>query len=135
MIYSIENKFLKVSADTDGAQLQSIYSKATETEYLWQGDPSYWKGRAYNLFPFIGRMYKNTYYYNNEPFYIRAHGIARYNTFQLESKTATKLVFLLTESEETLKEYPFRFEYRVSFELDGTSLKTEYSVKNNDKKS
>ena len=134
MIYSIENKFLKISADTNGAQLQSVFSKITETEYLWQGDPAYWSGRAYNLFPFIGRMYKKTYYYNNEPFYIRSHGIARYNAFRLESKTATKLVFLLTETEETLKEYPFRFEYRVCFELDGASLKTEYSVKNNDEK-
>ena len=134
MIYSIENKFLKVSADTNGAQLQSVYSKLTETEYLWQGNPDYWKGRAYNLFPFIGRMYKNTYYYNNEPFYIRSHGVARYNAFQLEERTATKLVFLLTENEEILKEYPFRFEYRVAFELDNNRLKTTYSVKNNDDK-
>ena len=51
MIYSIENKILKATVDTSGAQLQSIYSKATETEYLWQGDPAYWAGRAYNLFP------------------------------------------------------------------------------------
>lgn len=134
MIYSIENKFLKVSADTNGAQLQSVYSKTTETEYLWQGDPAYWKGRAYNLFPFIGRMYKNTYYYQNQPFYIRSHGIARYNAFKLESKTATKLVFLLTENEETLKEYPFRFEFRVCFELVDSRLKTVYSVKNTDNK-
>ena len=32
MIYSIENKILKATVDTSGAQLQSIYSKATETE-------------------------------------------------------------------------------------------------------
>lgn len=34
MIYSIENKKLKVSVDTAGAQLQSLYSKDTQTEYL-----------------------------------------------------------------------------------------------------
>ena len=40
MIYSIENKILKIAVDTSGAQLQSVYSKKTDTEYLWQGDPS-----------------------------------------------------------------------------------------------
>ena len=66
MIYSIENKILKIAVDTSGAQLQSVYSKKTDTEYLWQGDPSYWSGRAYNLFPTIGRMYKNTYTYEGQ---------------------------------------------------------------------
>lgn len=134
MIYSIENKYLKVSANTAGAQLQSVYSKITEKEYLWQGDPAYWAGRAYNLFPLIGRMYKNTYYYNNEPFYIQPHGLARYYAFRLETRTATKLVFVLTDNEDTFKEYPFHFEYRVVFELKENQLLTSYSVKNTDNK-
>ena len=87
MIYSIENKILKATVDTSGAQLQSIYSKATETEYLWQGDPAYWAGRAYNLFPTIGRMYKNTYTYDGNEYSLRCHGIARYRAFQLTDRT------------------------------------------------
>lgn len=134
MIYSIENKYLKISASTDGAQLQSVFSKISNTEYLWQGDPAYWKGRAYNLFPFIGRMFENTYYYDQKPFSVRPHGLARYYEFSLETKTASKLVFLLTDNEETLKEYPFRFEYRVTFTLKDNTLTTAYSVKNNDDK-
>ena len=66
MLYSIENKCLKIIVESFGAQLQSIQAKASEREYLWQGDSAYWAGRAYNLFPTIGRMYKNTYTYQGK---------------------------------------------------------------------
>ena len=38
MIYTIENEDLRVAVSTVGAELQSIYGKGTDTEYLWQGD-------------------------------------------------------------------------------------------------
>ena len=134
MIYTIENKKLKVSVDTSGAQLQSVYSKDTNTEYLWQGDKAYWGGRAYNLFPFIGRMYKNTYSYGGKEYTSRTHGVARYFVFRLEERSATKLVMLLTENEHTLKEYPFRFEYRVIFEVKDNALTVCQKVTNTDEK-
>ena len=134
MIYSIENKILKATVDTSGAQLQSIYSKATETEYLWQGDPAYWAGRAYNLFPTIGRMYKNTYTYDGNEYSLRCHGIARYRAFQLTDRTATKLTFRLTEDEDSLKEYPFKFEFFIRYELKEATLEISLIVKNTDEK-
>ena len=130
MIYTIENNYLKVSVATKGAELMSLYSKKTETEYLWVGDPAYWSGKAYNLFPLIGRMYDGKYYYKDNAYEIRIHGIARYNEFSLESRSATKLVFLLKDNEQTRKEYPFAFEYRVTFELTENKLTTRYDVKN-----
>ena len=134
MIYSIENKILKATVDTSGAQLQSVYSKATETEYLWQGDPAYWAGRAYNLFPTIGRMYKNTYTYDGIEYSLRCHGIARYRAFQLTDRTATKLTFRLTEDEDSLKEYPFKFEFFIRYELKEATLEISFIVKNTDEK-
>ena len=55
MIYAIENEFLKVEVEDTGAQLKSIFFKETAVEVLWQGDEKYWKGRAYNLFPVVGK--------------------------------------------------------------------------------
>lgn len=132
MIYTIENKFLKVAVDTSGAQLQSVYSKESKTEYIWQGDPAYWSGRAYNLFPFIGRMYKSVYTYNGQLYHSRAHGLARYNLFRLEDRSATKLTMIFTDDKETLEEYPFHFEFRVVFELIEKSLKVRYIATNLD---
>ena len=132
MLYSIENEQLKIQANTVGAQLMSVYSKKTDTEYLWQGDPAFWKDRAHNLFPFIGRMTEGIFRYDGNTYTSRAHGLARYFEFTLESQTENSLTFLLTDSEETKKEYPFSFEFRVFFLLDGAVLTTKYEVTNTD---
>ncbi len=132
MIYSIENEFLKISVNTDGAELYSVYSKKTQTEYLWQGDERFWKGRAYNLFPFIGRMVDGVYTYQGERFTSRTHGLARYFSFDLETRTENALTFLLKNSEEMRQEYPFSFEFRVSFILNANALTTQYAVTNTD---
>lgn len=134
MIYSIENEKLKVSVNSNGAELYSLYSKASQTEYLWQGDPAYWRGRAYNLFPFIGRMYEEKFRYDGKEYHSRIHGLARYFEFALESQTKNSLLFLLKDNEETHKEYPFAFEFRVEFILNGTELVTRYEVTNTDNK-
>ncbi|MBO5277429.1 MAG: aldose 1-epimerase family protein [Clostridia bacterium] len=134
MIYSIENEQLKIDVNSYGAQLFSVYSKKSKTEYLWQGDPAFWKDRAHNLFPFIGRMYEGVFHYDGKEYPSRAHGLARYFEFALESKTENSLVFLLKDNEDTRKEYPFAFEYRVTFILNGTELVTHYEVTNTDDK-
>ena len=112
MIYTAENKTLKIAVDAAGAQLQSIYAKREETEYLWQGDPSYWSGRAYILFPTIGRMYKNNYTYRGETYSLQCHGIARYRAFRLVDRTATKLRFRLTEDEDSMQKLPLPVPFR-----------------------
>ncbi len=134
MIYTIENDYVKVDVNDFGAQLFSLYSKATNTEYLWQGDESHWKDRAINLFPFIGRMYESRFLYQGKSYPSRAHGLARYFPYVLEKQTANSLVFLLTDNEETKKEYPFSFAFRVIFELNGYVLTTRYEVTNTDDK-
>ena len=45
----IENDFLTVDVNENGAELWSIKSKKTGIEYLWQGNAEYWKGRAKNM--------------------------------------------------------------------------------------
>ncbi len=134
MIYSIENKTLKVEIDTLGAQLQSIYSKLSGREYLWQGDSEFWKGRAYNLFPTIGRAFNGVYTYHKTEYAIRPHGLARYNEFTVEERSATKIVFLLTDTDETHKEYPFHFAFYVTYELKDNELCISYTVQNADDK-
>ncbi len=134
MIFTIENKYVKASVDTAGAQLYSLYSKDTDTEYLWQGNPAYWTGRAYNLFPFIGRMYQGNYTYQGKTYPSRTHGLARYALFRVEERSATRLVLLFSEDEESLKEYPFRFQFRVIFQLNKKTLTVRYKATNMDDK-
>lgn len=58
------------------------------------------------------------------------HGFARDKVFVVEKQTADKVVFLLKEDAETLEVYPFSFELRLSYQLNGNRLSVQYSVKN-----
>ena len=79
MIHTIQNQHLSVSIDSYGAQLMSIRSGSTE--YLWQGDPTYWKDRAPVLFPICGRLYGGKYTYRGVDYQMNIHGFARGSEF------------------------------------------------------
>ena len=44
-----------------GAELTSIVKKETQTEYLWNADPAYWKRHAPVLFPIVGAVKGDSY--------------------------------------------------------------------------
>ena len=130
MIYTIENEKLKVSVEDFGAQLASFYSKDTGVEYLWQGDKKYWTGRAYNLFPVIGRMYQGYYLANDKEYRLDCHGLARYYPFELYARTQNSLTFVFRSTKETLSKYPYEFAFYVTFIIDGKKLTVEYKAEN-----
>ena len=131
-LHTIENEYLKISVSSLGAQLSSLFSKTTKTEYLWQGNPTYWANRAPILFPFIGRRYQGKYFYQGKEYSIRLHGLAKYYPFLLECKTDNEMVFLLKNNETTLTDYPFCFEFRVIYTLEKNALRITFNVYNPD---
>lgn len=134
MLYTIENEILKVTVDEVGAQLMSIQTQKDGHEYLWQGDPKYWTGRAYNLFPVIGRMNGGKYVYQGKTYDMPAHGLVRKTLLTPMPEAKDKISFVYTDNETTRAAYPFSFFYRVSFALDGNRLNVTTSVKNTDSK-
>lgn len=129
MKHCIENKFLKVVVSERGAELQSICGK-DGTEYLWQGDKAYWGDRAPTLFPYVARLTDQTYYYENRPYKMAIHGFAPQAVFQPVVTERDRLCLCLTESQETLAQYPFRFRFLVEFALKENSLQVTYRVEN-----
>ena len=76
-------------------------------EYLWQGDEKYWNGSAPNLFPYIARLTEGKYTLRGKSYEMPKHGFLRNSVLKLKEKTQTKMVFSLTDSEETYKMYPY----------------------------
>ncbi len=130
MTYSISNGILRVEVETLGAQLKSVYSLKTNVEYLWQGDEKIWSGRAYNIFPYVGRNYNGEYIFKNKKYPLRIHGLARYYEFTLVDKSENSLTFLFSSNDETKKQYPFDFEFYVIYTICANQLKCDYRVKN-----
>ena len=126
---TIKNKELTVVIDKLGAELASIRD-AEGTEYLWQGNPEFWAGRAYNLFPIVGRLYKAEYLWQGKKYDMGLHGFARKMPFTVVKKAKSSVTMLLTETEETLKMYPFAFRFYVTYSLRGSKLTVEYKIEN-----
>ena len=133
MIYKIENEFLTCEIDDMGAQLHSLKSKENGTEYIWQGNPDIWYGQAPVLFPVIGQLINDKYFYNGIEYTMPKHGLARKLPFKVKECDGAKAVFSLESDENTLKSYPFEFEYLVTFELKEKSLVNTMTVINKTK--
>ncbi len=127
---TIENELLKVVIAPKGAELQSLYSKMTGLEYLWSGDPAFWSKRSPVLFPIVGSLKDNSYLFQGKTYSLPRHGFARDMEFEMEKQGGKEAIFLLRSNEETKKNYPFDFEFRIRYQLLGDELSTEYLIKN-----
>ena len=128
MNYTIKNDILTVGIAAKGAELMSV--KKDGIEYLWQGDPAYWSGRAYNLFPTCGRMVEGKYTYKGEIYEMKIHGIVRYMECEVFEHESDRIVFILEANEETRKIYPFEFKFFAEFKLEGNKLIHKYTAIN-----
>ncbi|WP_316806252.1 aldose 1-epimerase family protein [Pedobacter agri] len=127
---TLENDYLKVSLNAEGAELQGLYSKETEIEYLWNADPKYWAKHSPVLFPIVGSLKDDHFNYNGKRYELPRHGFARDHVFKVEKVSSTEAIFTLTQSDETLKVYPFHFELRLIYRLIDRKLNLTYEVIN-----
>ncbi|PRY53866.1 galactose mutarotase-like enzyme [Arcticibacter pallidicorallinus] len=127
---TLENDDIKADIHPHGAELQSVFSKKTQIEYLWNGDAAFWPRHAPVLFPIVGGLIDDSFTYNGETYHLEKHGFARDTDFEVESSTATTATFLLKSNEETLKSYPFAFELRLKYTLEANTVHLEYHVSN-----
>ncbi|MEI6866316.1 aldose 1-epimerase family protein [Flavicella sp.] len=130
-MHSIQNKNIKIAIKNIGAELSSIVSLKNNKEYLWRGDSEYWGGQAPILFPFVGRLKDDVFIANGKEYSHKKHGFFRKsNAVKLIEKTDTKLTFSITHSKETLKVYPYEFEFKTSYELIGNTVSIRHYIEN-----
>ncbi|MEX2336423.1 MAG: aldose 1-epimerase family protein [Fulvivirga sp.] len=134
-MHQIKNEFLSIAVNPVGAELSSIKNLETGIEHLWQGNPEIWASQAPNLFPVIGVLKNGEYTFEGQTYQMPKHGFVRYNkNFQLKSKSENELVFELQFSEESLQQYPFKFNFEIAFKLDGKKLEVAHKIFNLDNK-
>ncbi len=134
MLYTIENDVLRVQIDSLGAEMMSVQTKADGQEYLWQGNPDYWKGRAFHLFPICGRLFEGKYTYQGETYEMNIHGFLRASDLAVVAQSDTEIVFSLQDNETTRKQYPFSFCLQVSYQLKDNDIIIGFRVQNTDHK-
>ena len=127
-IISISSNSLTASIDTMGAQLMSL--RKGESEYLWQGDSNWWPRRAPILFPIVGVLKDGEAESAEGTISLARHGLARLNQFEVVEQSPSSVTLRLKSTEETRKAYPYDFELKLIFSLDGDTLTQTYEVTN-----
>jgi len=126
---TIQNEKIRVLISPVAAELKSI-KDSTGTEYLWQGDPKYWPGQAINLFPYIGRLTEGCYQYNGKQYDMTIHGFLPKTKMSVEAASSDSVCYILNESRDTLKIYPFPFELRINYALEDCTINVFFEVLN-----
>lgn len=134
MIYSLENSIVKISVSTHGAELHSIIGKKQGTEFLWNGDPKYWKYHAPHLFPIVGKVVNSNFRVDGKTYEMPAHGLARISDFNFIEQTKDSITFRLDYSEDTLKIYPYKFSLVIKYTIGENIINVTYNVINLDDK-
>ena len=127
---TLKNKILTIKINPKGAELTSIFNNENQTEYMWKADPKFWGKSSPVLFPIVGSLKENIYRFDGNEYTLPRHGFARDREFVIEKLDENSVTFLLTHDENTLKIYPFKFEFRLIYTLENNWLNVTYFVKN-----
>ncbi len=126
----LKNEQLAVAIKPKGAELCSVKGVKNGLEYMWQADPAVWGKHSPVLFPFVGTLKNDTYFFDHKAYAISRHGFARDREFMVESRTSNEIVFLLASNADTKAVYPFDFEFRIRYQLEKDTLYVTYEVSN-----
>ncbi len=126
----LENEKLRVEIRCKGAEIRSIYGKEEKTEYFWNADPKFWNRSSPILFPFIGNLKDKKYRHEGSEYPMGQHGFVRDMEFEVIRQTDTEVWFQVTDTEETMKVYPFRFVLKAGYQLEENELKVMWKVEN-----
>ena len=133
-MYAIKNELLKVAIKHKGAELCSIKPLANyKREFIWQADKTIWGSHAPNLFPIIGFMKNEQYFYDGKAYNMPKHGFVRHNEdFVVKHQSENSITFLLSSSSKLYTLFPFQFEFEITYTLNQNTLEVMHVVKNLD---
>jgi len=127
--FTLENANFLVKVRVLGAEMQSLFNKKNEIEYLWQADANYWPRHAPVLFPIVGRLPEDNLHHGQD-YPMTQHGFARDMLFDVTHQSNERLQFRLAANEKTKAQYPFDFELLIDYQLVDNQLTTQYTIRN-----
>lgn len=127
---SIENEILRVQIAEKGAELQSIFHKQNEIEYMWSGDSAFWGKHSPVLFPIVGTLKNNTYFYKEKSYKLSRHGFARDMLFEIAEQNSHSVTLSLKSDTTTLTVFPFEFLFSIQYTLQENKVSVKYIVHN-----
>lgn len=132
MSIQLKNEFIEVLINKSGAELTSIKRVGDDINYVWSGDPAYWKRHAPVLFPIVGKVVNDEYRVKGKTYHLGQHGFARDMDFDIVNLSDNDVTLSLEWSSESLDLYPYKFELFVRYTLVENKVVVGYEIKNLD---
>jgi len=126
----LQNDVLELELTKKGGEMASLIYKGMDV--LYKGDGEYWTGKNPSLFPIIGSPESKEYELLGKKYPIKNHGLIRYAELETIVDNGSEVRMRLKANEETMKSYPFRFNYEISYKLDGNKVLINYEIRNDD---
>lgn len=125
----IERDGLSAEINLLGAEFSRLTDREGR-ELLWDGDPTWWTGRAPFLFPVVGGLNGGVYRLGDQTYSMPKHGFARTKTFRIVEQAADRAVLRLEADDQTRAVYPFEFQLDVAFAIEDGELRNTVTVSN-----
>lgn len=130
MLYTLENDISIIQIDTHAAEIASFKRKDKNIEYMWNGDPKYWANRNPVLFPHVSAPKNKVLNFKGSDYKVNNHGFARNSEFEVVDVEDNHITMKLTDNDDTLSQYPYRFDLIVRYTLNDNVLSIDYETVN-----
>ncbi len=118
---------IEIKTVSKGAELVSV--KFNGFEKMHNGE-TFWNRHAPVLFPIVGKLKNGKTIIDGKEYEMGQHGFLR----DMEFEQIGEHEYVATWNEETLKKFPFKFEFYISYEVKNDEVKTKYKIINKDDK-
>lgn len=126
----IENDWLKVAIDEDGAEVRKVEHKKNGMDYMWTGDSTYWGRVSPVLFPIVGRLKGDQYQVDGKTYSMSQHGFLRDTVFQVDEHTTEHASFAVASHGRFKDVYPYEFKAVIAYSLNNDSLQVSWKIIN-----
>ena len=123
----IENNSLIVESKTAGRGAHEHPPQVRRHGIPLAARPEVWPGQSPVLFPFVCAVADNKYTYEGKQYEMKNHGFARKRNSSLSSWRRTRSSYKLVSTEETYRNYPFKFSLQIGYALHGNALAVGYA--------
>ncbi len=130
MTFTLKSGECIAVATENGGELISFVCDGCE--YVWSGDEKYWSGQAPHLFPVICNPLNGKVTYNGTEYQMKKHGIVRLAPFRVVELAPDYVTLENKWTDETLKSFPFHYNFRVTHRISDFGFTTEYTVSTED---
>lgn len=128
--HRLKNDRITICVDEFGAELHSLKCNATNQEYLWHGDATYWGRRSPVLFPIVGSLKNKRFVHEGTTYTMNQHGFARDMMFTVQKQSEHSITLELCSSDTTRTSYPFDFVLLITYTLDESTVHVHWEVEN-----